>query len=250
MYPILSVIKNTSRQFCLGAVGLMFSLHAMAQYDITPEDKKIFEQTKTAAQNNDAKAQYELAGMYLAGIGVLQNQNNAKLWAEKSAQAGNADAYSLLADITLISGDRTFTEEFVKAREYATKAVAGGSIRGKISLAETLITPESGDVDYPRAITLLEEVSALNDKDYFNAPLWLGIIYYDGNGVPQDEKKALEWFAKADALTFAGFAEGMASFQFNDGNNGAVRDDEQKATKLRAMACELGKTEGNEMYCY
>lgn len=250
MYPIISSVKHVSHQLCLGAVGLVFSLQVSAQYDITPENKKVFEHTKIAAQNNDAKAQYELAGMYLSGVGVLQNQNNAKLWAEKSAQSGNADAYSLLADITLMSGDRTFTEEFVKAREYASKAVDGGSVRGKISLAEALITPESGAVDYPRAIALLEDVSALNDKDYFNAPLWLGIIYYDGHGVPQNEKKALEWFAKADALTFSGFAEGMASFQFNDGNNGTVRDDEQKATKLRAMACELGKKENNEMYCY
>ncbi|BBG58746.1 Putative beta-lactamase hcpC precursor [Providencia rustigianii] len=250
MYPTLSFIKQASRQFCLGAVGLIFSLQAVAQYDITPEDKKLFEQTKVAAQNNDTKAQYELAGMYLSGIGVLQNQKNAQLWAEKSAKAGNADAYSLLADIIFIGGDRAFTEEFVKAREYATKAVEGGSVRGKVSLAEALITPESGSVDYPKAIALLEEVSALNSQDQFMAPLWLGIIYYDGNGVPMNEKKALEWFAKADALTFAGFAEGQASFQFNDGNNGTVRDDEQKATKLRAMACELGKKEGNEMYCY
>lgn len=68
MYPIISSVKHVSRQLCLGAVGLVFSLQVSAQYDITPENKKVFEHTKIAAQNNDAKAQYELAGMYLSGL--------------------------------------------------------------------------------------------------------------------------------------------------------------------------------------
>ncbi|MBO1916037.1 hypothetical protein J4727_06380 [Providencia rettgeri] len=66
--------------------------------------------------------------MYFSGLGVLQNFNSARLWANEAAKNGNADGYALLADINLLS---YFSQELADARKYATKAVEMGSTRGK-----------------------------------------------------------------------------------------------------------------------
>lgn len=224
------------------------SFHSVAQLDITPEDKQVFAQTQQKAINNDALAQYQLAEMYFSGLGVLQNLNSARLWANEAAKNGNADGYALLADISLLN-DSYFKYEFIEARKNAKKAVELGSVRGKVSLAESLINPIAGKTDYVQSVNLLNEVVALNNPDYFTAPIWLGVIYLDGQGVPKDEKQAQQWFDKADDMTYPGYAEWMAAFKFSEDNTGTVKIDPKKAKKLRELACEKGKKAGNEMFC-
>ncbi|EPL9567983.1 tetratricopeptide repeat protein [Providencia rettgeri] len=241
-------MKLTLKKTLITLSLFILSFQTIAQLDLTPEDKRLFSQTKEKAVNNDASAQYQLAQMYYSGLGVIQNLNSARLWANAAAKNGNPEGYALLAEISLLS-DSYFKQEFVNAREFATKAVEQGSVKGKISLAESLINPIAGNTDYPQSIKLLEEVVELNNQDYFAAPLMLGIIYLDGKGVPMDEQKAQQWFDKADAMTYAGYAEWMAAFKFAEDNTGAVTLDQQKAKKLRALACDKGKKEGNEMFC-
>ncbi|OBY35377.1 hypothetical protein PR729_22090 [Providencia rettgeri] len=210
---------------------------------------KKFVQTHQKATKKDTLAQYQLAQMYFSGLGVLQNLNSARLWANEAAKNGNADAYALLADINLLS-DSYFSQELVDARKYAIKAVEMGSTRGKISLAESLINPIAGKTDYQQSIELLNEVNALNNPDYFIAPILLGVIYLDGQGVAKDEKQAQQWFDKANEMTYPGYAEWMAAFRFSEDNTGTVAIDPAKAKKLRVIACEKGKEAGNEMFCF
>ncbi|MGG4607555.1 tetratricopeptide repeat protein [Providencia sp. Me31A] len=226
----------------------LLSLQSVAQFDLTPEDKHLFAQRKQQAVNKDAQSQYELAEMYFTGKGVLQNVNSARLWANEAAKSGNADGYALLADISLFN-DSYFKHEFIDARKYATKAVELGSIKGKISLATSLINPIGGQTDYVQAIKLLDEIVALNNPEYVNAPILLGIIYMDGKGVPKDEEKALQWFDKANELTYPGYGQWMAAFWFSEDNTGTVTIDQEKAKKLRLLACEEGKKAGSEMFC-
>lgn len=51
-------------------------------------------------------------------------------------------------------------------------------------------------------------------------------------------------------MYFSGFAEGMASFKFSEGDNETIMINHDKAKKLMAIACEKGKQDGNEMYCF
>lgn len=232
-------------------VSSLFSLsfQSIAQLDITPEDKQKFAQTHQKATKKDALAQYQLAQMYYSGVGVMQNLNNARLWANEAAKNGHADGYALLADINLLS-DSYFPQQFIEARSYAVKAVEMGSTRGKISLAESLINPIAGKTDYQQSIKLLNEVSSLNDPEYFVAPILLGVIYLDGQGVAKDEKQAQQWFDKANEMTYPGYGEWMAAFKFAEDNTGSVTIDQTKAKQLRKLACEKGKNAGNEMFCF
>lgn len=243
------IMKSNFYKAIIVSSLITFSFQATAQLDITPEDKQKFVQTHQKATKKDTLAQYQLAQMYFSGLGVLQNLNSARLWANEAAKNGNADAYALLADINLLS-DSYFSQELVDARKYAIKAVEMGSTRGKISLAESLINPIAGKTDYQQSIELLNEVNALNNPDYFIAPILLGVIYLDGQGVAKDEKQAQQWFDKANEMTYPGYAEWMAAFRFSEDNTGMVAIDPAKAKKLRVIACEKGKEAGNEMFCF
>ncbi|GAB1438185.1 hypothetical protein MASR2M36_09290 [Providencia sp.] len=227
----------------------LFSFQSVAQFDLTPEDKHLFAQTKQKAINKDVQSQYELAEMYFSGKGVLQNVNSARLWANEAAKNESADGYALLADIALLN-DSYFKNEFIDARKYATKAVEMGSIKGKISLATSLINSIGGQTDHIQAIKLLEETVALNNPEYIKAPILLGVIYMDGKGVPKNEKKALQWFDKANEMAYPGYGQWMAAFWFSEDNTGTVTLDQEKAKKLRLLACEEGKKAGNEMFCF
>lgn len=41
----------------------------------------------------------------------------------------------------------------------------------------------------------------------------------------------------------------MAAFWFSEDNTGTVTIDQEKAKKLRLLACEEGKKAGSEMFC-
>lgn len=212
------------------------------------EDELVFKQTQELAEEGSAKAQYQVAEMYYSGRGVQRDRKSAESWAQKAADSQYVDAYALLADIYLLS-DGYFPDDFVKAREFATLAVNKGSNQGKISLAQSYINTLSGPTDYPSAIKLLKEADALQQPDLFRAPLWLGIIYANGVGVPEDEKEAKYWFDRTNAMTFPGFAEFTAYSYFTTGLSGTIQINKEKAKKLIMIACEKGKEADNESFC-
>src|SRR5712671_2238225 len=77
------------------AVGLAFlAMPALAQDDLA--------KLKAAANGGNAEAQCQLAEAYLLGeLGVKQDDAEAARWAQKSADQGNSDAEALLAGLYL-----------------------------------------------------------------------------------------------------------------------------------------------------
>ena len=55
-----------------------------------------------AAEQGQAKAQFNLGVLYFNGQGVKQDFVNAKKWFEKAAKQGHAEATEFLADINSI----------------------------------------------------------------------------------------------------------------------------------------------------
>ena len=70
-------------------------------------------------------------------------------------------------------------------------------------------------------------------------------MYYNGQGVRQDYKKAAEWFEKAAT-------QGDANAQFNlgavYGNGEGVRQDYKKAKEWFGKACDGGYQKGCDKY--
>ncbi|WP_409565745.1 hypothetical protein [Proteus vulgaris] len=147
-----------------------------------------------------------------------------------------------------VTTDPYFKNHYVEARKLATIAENKGSARGKISLATALIAPLSGETDHKKAITLLEEAAATHQPELVYAPIWLGVLYSGVGNIPVDTEKANMWFAKANEMTFEGFAQAMASFMFS-GQYHIIEPNKQKADELMKQACEEAKKVGNEFYC-
>lgn len=57
---------------------------------------------KKATKQGHAEAQCCLAGLYIQGLGVKQDLDNAIKWFEKAAEQGHAEAKEFLADINSI----------------------------------------------------------------------------------------------------------------------------------------------------
>lgn len=240
----MTFIKYISTLISLLTLVCSFSLHA----NFEEQDKRKFEDTRKEALNHNAQAQYQLAEMYSMGTGVEKNLLNAQLWANEAIKNDHADAYALLADIYLFNADPYFKNNYIEAKKLATLVVNKGSIRGKISLATALIAPLSGETDHQKAIVLLEEVAAIHQPELVYAPIWLGVLYSGVGNVPVDTEKANMWFAKANEMTFEGFAQAMASFMFS-GQYHIIEPNKQKADELMKQACEEAKKVGNEFYC-
>lgn len=240
----MTFIKYISTLISLLTLVCSFSLHA----NFEEQDKRKFEDARKEALNHNAQAQYQLAEMYSMGAGVEKNLLNAQLWANEAIKNDHADAYALLADIYLFNADPYFKNNYIEAKKLATLAVNKGSIRGKISLATALIAPLSGETDHKKAIVLLEEVAAIHQPELVYAPIWLGVLYSGVGNVPVDTEKANMWFAKANEMTFEGFAQAMASFMFSAQYH-IIEPNKQKADELMKQACEEAKKVGNEFYC-
>ena len=132
-----------------------------------------------AATAGDADAQYKLAALYLAGIGVPRDRNEALNWLEKAAAQNHAAAQYQLGRLY-----DSFNSSFrnpVKAREWWEKASALGNADAQNALALKYAISYLIDDDYPqdpcRAIALREQAAA---QGHPQAQTSLAANYIDG----------------------------------------------------------------------
>ena len=132
-----------------------------------------------AATAGDADAQYKLAALYLAGIGVPRDRNEALNWLEKAAAQNHAAAQYQLGRLY-----DSFNSSFrnpVKAREWWEKASALGNADAQNALALKYAIGYLIDDDYPqdqcRAIALREQAAA---QGHPQAQTSLAANYIDG----------------------------------------------------------------------
>ena len=132
-----------------------------------------------AATAGDADAQYKLAALYLAGIGVPRDRNEALNWLEKAAAQNHAAAQYQLGRLY-----DSFNSSFrnpVKAREWWEKASALGNADAQNALALKYAISyliDDGDPQDPcRAIALREQAAA---QGHPQAQTSLAANYIDG----------------------------------------------------------------------
>lgn len=73
----------------------------------------------------------------------------------------------------------------------------------------------------------------------------LGNLYYDGDGVKQDYKKASELFGKSCEM---GYANGCVLLGFLYQYGEGVRQNDNKAMEFFGKACDLGYQKGCDKY--
>ena len=153
---------------------------------------------RTAAEQGDAEAQYNLGIAYAKGRGVTQNYDKAVYWWRKGAVQGEPHSQCHLG-IMYVQGTGVPQSDSL-AMEWARKAVDQGHDLAQYSLA---LMYETGK-GVPRVdASVLTAAATLYRKaaDQGNAPAQhkLGCMYLDGRGVAQDLSEALRLLCKAQA---------------------------------------------------
>lgn len=140
------------------------------------------EMFSSAANQNHAKAQYQLAKLYKQGIGVPQSQTLHKHWLEKAANAGVQSAIRDLESLNIEKSLDTSIAEETKDPE------------SQFSLGLKYFRGEGKKRDHNEAAKWFLKAARQNhDKSQFQ----LGIMYEKGIGFKQDTAKARHWYKMA-----------------------------------------------------
>ena len=203
----------------LVSLGLLY-----AAGPATAGDKEDFDITSIYASHGNAKAQYQLGTMYAAGKGTDQDLAQAASWYRKAAEQDFAEAQYQLG--TMYDTGEGIAQNFTDAVFWYNKA-AGQGIQKAQASAEII----------HKHIAKLQDSA---EHGAAEAQFTLGKMYTDGNGVPQDDKQAAEWYKKAAEQGHAG---GQCNFGFSYAEGKGVAKDYDAAIAWYRKAAEQGYAE-------
>ena len=209
-----------------------------------------YDQIVAAAEKNDAAALNRLANIRYYGVPRLQlepdNAEATRLWREAALQQ-NADALEALGEMSVWDEDlpRDEREAGISLLEHADQE---GNIEATYLLgylyqfgAEGLLEP-----DMSKAVTYLERAA---EAGHPRAKSAMGILYFDGEYVPEDLEKAAEIFKElwnssdTDTATWACYA--LAQMYHN---GWGIDEDQQWAKILLSHASELGMEQARDLF--
>ena len=216
---------------------------------------------RTAAESGDATAQFNLAVFYEQGEGVEQDQAEAVHWYLKAADQGNAKAQYNLAicyargegveknlDTAITWAERAHeqgledAEEFLfalKLKREAAKphfliAAERGDANAQFDLALRYADGDGVEQDQSKAVHWYQKAA---EQGHAKAQFNLAVRYENGNGVERDQTKAVRWYLKAAQQGHSG-AQFNLAVCYKDGDG--VQEDQWKASHWFHMAAEQG----------
>jgi uncharacterized protein len=203
--------------------------HAGIQSQITNAE---FLATQSAADQGDAKAQYELARFYAKGVvvprnyakaveclrqsadqgyadaqlvlgtyyalgrGVHRNMTDSALWYQKAADQGNASAQFALGGLYLKGNG--VTNDVLKALKLWRKAAGQNLVEAQAALGQFYLMPAqpygTNYLNYAEALQWLRAAAAAGSAKAMND---LGAAYESGMGLARDNKEAAKWYRLA-----------------------------------------------------
>lgn len=223
---------------------------------------------RIGSQRGNAGSKRALGLAYLEGVGVEQDTDRGIKLLEEAANAGDRASMSRLAVVS-VSG-RYFARDFVKAGNWALKAIAAGERNDRItvlaasSLAQTgnaanlaratdllraairrkdplarrqlaqLLFSAGGARNEREALSLLEEGAIVQDPYSLAA---LGAIYATGNGVAIDPDKSLFYYTIAAQR---GNPEGLRGLAIAYAAGFGVPQDINRAMQYYEKAASVG----------
>ncbi len=168
---------------------------------------KVYEWWSKAAFQGHSKAQHGLGALYEDGQGVAQDYARAYVWLDMADRSGDEKAKEWREDIE----NKLSISELQTAKALAEQCFQS-NYQNCDRLAETereIPTLEKAAAAYDAKdyATAFQMYSSLAEQGFAEAQLGLGMMYFEGLGVAQDDVKAVAWFRKAieqgDALAQA-----------------------------------------------
>lgn len=205
----------------------------------TQGDEEITRQ-REAAEEGDAKAQFNLGWLYAAGDGVPKDYPQAVLWWQKAAEQGLPDAQLILA--TVYQNGMGVAKDDVQAVQWYRRAAEQGNARAQNYLGEAYHGGDGVMQDYAEALQWYRKAAEQGDAQ---AQSNLGFMYQNGEGVSPDAGQAVQWWLRAAEL-------GNASAQYNLAvayhNAAGVIEDYAEALKWVVIAAAHASDDKKEKY--
>lgn len=144
------------------------------------------------ANQNDAKACYNLGLMYQDGDGVTKSMDEAVKWYTKSADLGYKEAQYTLA--SLVFQRQTQSISYPQAVTYYEQAAKQGHVKSQLNLGMLYLRGDVIAQDMPAAVQWLSLAASNNNSE---AQGYLADLYQQGAGVEQNTVKAAMWLLLA-----------------------------------------------------
>lgn len=144
------------------------------------------------ANQNDAKACYNLGLMYQDGDGVAKNMDEAVKWYTKSAELNYKEAQYTLA--SLVFQRQIQSISYPQAVTYYEQAAKQGHVKSQLNLGMLYLRGDVIAQDMPAAVQWLNLAASNNNSE---AQGYLADLYQQGAGVEQDTVKAAMWLMLA-----------------------------------------------------
>jgi TPR repeat protein len=211
-----------------------------AQQCRVAHDKIALKAQQERAAAGDADAQCGLGRQYEFALGVPQDNKQAVLWLQKSAEQGNITAMVELGVVF----DKM--QDYAQALIWYRRAAEQGNARAEFNLGLAYQDGESVPKDTAQAMTWYRRAADHGDAI---AQSQLGVAYEQGTGVPQDYLQAAVWYRKAAEQ---GLAEAQYGLGFLYHNGKGVSKDDIQGTTWMLKAAEQGETKAqfNLGACY
>ena len=202
---------NPKAQYYL---GVLYHDTNRAVEGVPPDWRESAKWYALAAEQGHRTAQFHLGIQLENGLGIPEDRAEAVKWYRLSAEQGYAPAQSNLGN--MYERGSGIPEDKAEAVKWYTLAA------------------EQGD-----ATEVEIQSSGVPDPPWFvgRAQFRLGLMYDDGDGVPQDHREAVKWYSLAAE-------RGLGRAQFRLGvmyaNGRGVPEDKAEAVKWYSLAAEQG----------
>ena len=222
----------------VATVGLLALLPMQAYAGMTPEEVKMFTETKAKAEKGDLEAHFNLAACYARGLGVARDQVEAVKWVRKAAEKGYPLAQFSLGNC--YDNGNGVTKNAVEAAKWMRKAADQGFAKAQNTLASYYTNGKGVAMSQVEAAKWMRKAADQGDA---LAQYNLGNSYHVGRGVPQNQVESVKWYRKA---ADQGYAPAQYYLGLNYGSGEGVAKDAVEAAKWMRKAAEQGHAEAAE----
>jgi TPR repeat protein len=220
-------------------------LPAQQRLDEQAMPKNVVEAAKDlrqAAEQGDAKAQFNLGLAYENGQGVPKDETEAVKWYQKAAEQGYAEGQCNLG-LAYYKGQGVPKNE-TEAVKWWRKATAQGESFAQNNLGWAYHNGEGVPKDDAEAVKWYRKAAEQGNALAQNN---LGLAYQNGQGVTKDEAEAVKWFRKA-AEQGESFAQNNLGWAYQNGQG--VTKNEAEAVKWYRKAAEQGNSDALNVLAY
>ncbi len=191
-----------------------------------------------AAEKGNAEAEYNIADLYLNGLGVEEDHETSAEWLKKSAEKDYPEAQNMLA--VMYYGGVGVPQDYEKAAKWAKRAAAYDMVDAQYVLASLYADGKGVPQDFNKAAELLLKVEKKGGDLAKEAQSILFVMYLEGWGVSKSDDNAVEMLRKASGLSLAEAQFGIGEL-YNKGNKDLkIKPDVDKTVKWFRRAAENG----------